>query len=103
MRRVERFWEWEGTVWEQRADAYSPEKAKTFEVTPKDALFPALIERDKVERRILFQGKAAYAHRQAGIRHALRDRAHSRFAPYIPALDGGKYRDIGEFTPNAAG
>lgn len=100
MRRVVRFWEYEADVWEQRAAEYTPEKACAFQM-PADVAkqFPQLMEREKQERLITFQGKAAYAHRQASIRRELKVRAEQRFAPYIPVLDGGVYRDIREFTP----
>lgn len=99
MRRVERFWEWEADVWQGRAEAYNPEKAEKFEVSPSTALFPQLVERMRAERKVLFQGKAAYALRQAHIRRTLKKRAHLRFAQHILVLDGGEYREIREFTP----
>lgn len=96
MERTVRFWEWEAAEWENRVSKYSPENAEKFTVTTDIAEYPPLIAREQRERRLLFQGKAAYASRQASIRRSLQLTARQAFATQIPQLRGGPYREISE-------
>lgn len=101
MGRTERYWDWEAAQWEDRARQYSPDMASKFDVTLDSAAFPPaafpqLIARQQKERQVMFEGKAAYASRQASIRRSLQLTAKQTFTKHIPQLTSGPYRDIAE-------
>ncbi|KAF6747228.1 hypothetical protein DFP72DRAFT_992589 [Ephemerocybe angulata] len=88
MRRTVRFWRWDASRWQRRADAFEEVKNDDVKISPEDAAYPKLMEVARRETETLYGGKRAYAHRQCAIRKALMTKADDKFKDLINPLDG---------------
>lgn len=92
MRRVEQFWSHGVRTWQQRAELYEKLQHERLPPSPDIASFPRLVEDEHEQRVGSFQGKIAYARRQATLREDLRQRsalAHAHLIEPLLQMDKG--------------